>query len=171
MSTNPLLDLMPPRTAWPQHDLRLVDLDHPFRPGRTLRYGLTPWLRVGNCRSMLARRLTPRTRFADPFWAVRVWINGGGRDHELRFMVYPPQRAGDIGQTFRVRECPADRIPLHGAANDFQHTPGLVLAPRGSMSMRGISARGIFLFTTDDVLAVMKWADGLIEQWYLGGAP
>lgn len=166
-----LLGLMPARNAWPQRAPRLVELEHPFREGRTLRYRLTPWLRVNGCRSMLARRLTPRTRYADPFWAARVWINGGGRDHELRFMVYPPQRMGDIGRTWRARECPADRIPLHGAANDYQHTPGLALPPC-DIRMHGIGPRGIYLFTTDDVLAVMRWADGLIDGWYpSAGAP
>lgn len=161
-----LLDLMPARDTWPQHERRLVDLEHPLREGRTLRYILTPWLRVNGCRSMIARRLRPRTRYADPYWAARIWINGGGWDHELRFMVYPPQLHGDIGLTWRARECPADRIPLHGAANDYQHTPGLVLAPNERWSLRGISPRGIYVFTTDDVLAVMRWSDSLIDTWY-----
>ena len=160
-----LLNLMPKRDAWPKHERRLVDLEHPFQKGRTLRYVLTPWFRVGNCRSMLDRRLVPRSRYADHHFAARIWINGGGRDHELRFMVYPPKRYGDNGRTWRARECPADRIPMHGAANDYQHTPGLVLAPNEGFSLRDIGPRGIYMFTTDDVLAVMRWADSLIEAW------
>lgn len=161
-------DLLPGRDAWPQHASRLVDLQHPLREGRTLRYELTPWRRLFSSRHMLGRRLKARTRYADDWLAARLWVNGNGYDHELRFMVYPPQLTGDIGRTFRARECPPDRIPLHGAANDYQHTPGLVLAPNrpGVDHLRGINSRGIFAFTTDDVLAVMRWADELIGRWY-----
>lgn len=158
-------DLLPGRDAWPQHASRLVDLQHPLREGCTLRYELTPWRRLFGFRHMLGRRLKARTRYADDWLAARVWVNGNGYDHELRFMVYPPQLTGDIGRTFRDRECPPDRIPLYGAANDYQHTPGLVLPPC-DVRMHGIGSRGIYLFTTDDVLAVMRWADELIGQWY-----
>lgn len=158
------LDLMPPRDAWPKHPRRVVQIPHPLRKGRTLRCVLAPWSWRWGFRHMLARVLTPYTPNAETLHVARLWINGAGADHEIRFAALPPRPYGAFYDR-RADQGPFDwaptQEPIHGADNSYMHVPGLKLS-----SGSRVCPRGITYFKTSDVLEVMAWMDGLLDQWY-----
>lgn len=164
------LDLMPPRSAWPVHAPRLVDQPHPIYTGRTRRYLLTPWVYRWGRRDMLARVLNKRTRYDESRPVARLWINGAGADHEIRFEVHPPRPSGALYEHYITSSSVPDfpdngQLPVHGANNSWSYAPGLVLS-----SGSRVCARGISYFKTSDVLDVMRWADGLLDLWYPAAA-
>lgn len=155
------LDLMPPRSAWPVHAPRLVDQPNPLIPGRTRRYLLSPWVHRWGRRDMLARVLVKRTRYDESRHVARLWINGAGVDHEIRFEAHPPRPLGAFDERRVDQDDRYGQLPIHGANNSYLHAPGLVLS-----SGNRPCPRGIVYFKTSDVLDVMAWMDGLLSLWY-----
>jgi hypothetical protein len=81
-----------------------------------------------------------------------VYLNGGGRDPELRFTVL---NALDV-----EHGSPAG----YGAANDFcAITPGL-RDTLGPDAVRRLGARGLYEPTKAEVLTVIRWVDQMVLQ-------
>ena len=148
----PLKHIIPPRESWPVHPLRT--------PGRLplaarmswmremkqhadgrFHVSVGPWRRTGRAWWSLGRL----ARCRDSFYLTRVYINGGGVDDELRFLVSAPD--GD----FKL-----------GASNDFINAPGL--AERLNLSWSRLGARGLANPSAEDTLVVMRWCDEQIDK-------
>lgn len=147
-----LRHVMPPREQWPQHE--------PYRTrvqrwrGIDKLYGATvgPWRRMNGAWWSFARYAVvnrERTQVA------RVYLNGGGFDHELRFHVWPP----------------VDGTESLGAANDHcRVTPDLL--EHFNTGKTRLGARGLWAPTPEDVLTVMRWCDDRVfELWPPGDHP
>lgn len=99
-------------------------------------------------------------------WAARLYVNGNGHDHELRFYVW------DIASTTDpVVEGLDTGHHLYGAANSFRRvTLGLLEATKDQRYAHSnnyrIGARGLYGFTKADVLTVAYWADTMVARLY-----
>ena len=94
--------------------------------------------------------------------AARVYLNGFGQDHELRFVVR------DVTRRWTNTHPSAE---VFGASNDFiRVTPGLrralAAAPGADNPFRTLGARGLYAPTRTDVLIVIAWADTLLARLY-----
>jgi hypothetical protein len=145
--------LMPPREAWP--------VVEPARVRVTLKYArpaygtLLPWTRSWGRWWSFSRRLHVPWSYQEGLVA-RVYLNGQGRDPELRFQVHDLREF--IGE---------DRFRI-GASNSFcRVTPSLETAL--GAKARDLGPRGLWQPRAEDVLVVMRWCDDILHQLYVEG--
>jgi hypothetical protein len=115
---------------------------------------LSPWTR--ECGAWFAWHIVarPMTRYADSLVAARVFWNGGGRDPEIRFQVWAPTHAG-FGAFNR---------DSWGINNDFKRIPEC--HPLTDDMGPPYGSRGIYPAREGNFLAVVKWADSLVDALY-----
>jgi|APSaa5957512576_1039674.scaffolds.fasta_scaffold12595_6 hypothetical protein len=164
---------MPKRADWPKHELRKLTINSPvsFLPRPTYRLDLTPWRAMSNQWWSLARSFTFR---GEPFLFARVYVNGNGNDHELRFTVWDP---------FTSSMGPHGSEPKYGAANAWirvdeplegqlelnrrwrNRKPALRTRPEvWKCTTVALGGRGLADHYPEDVLTVMRWCDEKIEE-------
>ena len=156
---------MPHRSEVPKHAVRQVWLPCRGAMKGGHRWRLTPWQLQGGAWHAWQRLFVRNDHVLS---AARVYVNGFGTDHELRFQVFHRTSGHgpeDTATVHDVRTRPrfAGYVPTHGAANDFLWVPGLTFT---TPPKHPPSERGLYEFRRQDVIDVMRWADGLLDAWY-----
>ena len=124
---------------------------------------LSPWHYGGGGKLWWSLVRTLSSPQGDPVrTAARLYVNGAGTDHELRFRVLSYHRRSWKDQPREPEACTRGdpSIPIHGAANSFCYVPGLVVG--GSR----LGFRGLYQFQKAEAIVTAAWADQLLDLWY-----
>lgn len=144
--------ILPPRGAWPRHAVTKLRMTTSWYGGPHT-WALGGWQAWDRRWWAFARRLqrTGHHREDRAFSAARIYLNGGGRDPELRVEVIDLVH----GDGFN---------PDLGIANTFRR--GIEELEQSPLAGRLYGSRGVYRPLPGDVRILMDWCDRRLAELY-----